>query len=118
MRGPLPGSARCRHHPNHFLFLKESSTMIQRHLSATALAVCCAFASGATWAQGATPPPQNVLQLSATSGLGCYVRMVSSGTRYLLAGLAATLRQGQAPRLQRLSAIGLPAQEARESVGA
>eukprot|EP01137_Pigoraptor_chileana_P030419 Opistho-2@16944 len=41
--------------------------MIQRHLSATALAVCCAFASGATWAQGATPPPQNVLQLSATS---------------------------------------------------
>lgn len=41
--------------------------MIQRHLSATALAVCCAFASGATWAQGVTPPPQNVLQLSATS---------------------------------------------------
>ncbi len=41
--------------------------MIQRHLSATALAVCCAFASGATWAQGVTPPPQNVLQLSASS---------------------------------------------------
>lgn len=43
--------------------------MIQRHLSATAFAVGCALAGAASapgWAQ-TVPPPQNVLQLTATS---------------------------------------------------